>query len=142
MGTSFEVATIRVLLVDDSETFRETTKQLLLTSEDIQVVGEAGDGMTALEEVRRQSPDVVIMDCLMPDMDGAAATRLIRGEFPSVRVVGLSTGDPDLLQSLREAGADLVLEKGAGPLELGDAVRLAANTSEPHRAPERNEEHR
>src|SRR5258708_3258960 len=98
MGANVEVKRIRVLLVDDNQTFRNTTRQLLLTSEDIEVVGEAGGGEESLAKVERLQPDVVLMDCLMPGMDGAEATRQMRQLYPGVKVVALSMGaDPENL---------------------------------------------
>lgn len=122
---------IRVLLVDDNPNFRKTTR-VILTSEDIEVVGEAGDGEKALEEVRRLTPNVVVMDCRMPRMDGAEATRQILRTYPETRVVALSIGDDrELLRRMQRAGARPVVLKGAGPDELGQAIRLAFQTSPP-----------
>ncbi|MEA2647510.1 MAG: two-component system, NarL family, invasion response regulator UvrY [Chloroflexota bacterium] len=120
---------IRVLLVDDNPKFRQSTR-VILTSEDIEVVGEADNGEKALEEVRRLTPNVVVMDCRMPRMDGAEATRQILRTHPETRVVALSIGDDsELLRRMERAGARPVVLKGAGPEELGQAIRLAFETS-------------
>jgi len=130
MGANVKVARTRVLLVDDNATFRNTTRVLLLTSEDIEVVGEAGDGERSLEEVERLQPDVVLMDCQMPGMDGAEATRLLRQRFPGVRVVALSLGaEPDCFERMLDAGVDEILVKGSGPDEIGQAIRRATEKS-------------
>jgi DNA-binding NarL/FixJ family response regulator len=118
---------IRVLLVDDNPHILSTTRLILLTNEDIEVVGEADDGEKSLEEVQRLRPDVVVMDGRMPRMDGDEATRLILRSFPETRVVALSIGDDrDLISRMEKAGARNTVLKGAGPEELGRAIRTAA----------------
>jgi DNA-binding NarL/FixJ family response regulator len=117
---------IRVLLVDDDPKVIAITRLILLTSEDIEVVGHAGDGDESLEAVQRLRPDVVLMDGRMPRMDGAEATRLILRRFPGTRVVALSIGDDsELIRRMQRAGARKTLLKGAGPEELGRAIRTA-----------------
>jgi DNA-binding NarL/FixJ family response regulator len=118
---------IRVLLVDDNPNVLSTTRLILLTNEEIEVVGEADDGERSLEEVQRLRPDVVVMDGRMPGMDGDEATRLILRSFPETRVVALSIGDDrDLISRMEKAGARNTVLKGAGPEELGRAIRTAA----------------
>ena len=118
---------IRVLLVDDNPHVLSTTRLILLTNEDIEVVGEADDGEKSLEEVQRLRPDVVVMDGRMPKMDGDEATRRILRSFPETRVVALSIGDDrDLIDRMEQAGARNTVLKGAGPEELGHAIRTAA----------------
>jgi DNA-binding NarL/FixJ family response regulator len=118
---------IRVLLVDDNPNILSTTRLILLTNEDIEVVGEADDGEKSLEEVQRLRPDVVVMDGRMPRMDGDEATRLILRSFPETRVVALSIGDDrDLICRMEKAGVRNTVLKGAGPEELGRAIRTAA----------------
>ncbi len=118
---------IRVLLVDDNPNILSTTRLILLTNEDIEVVGEADDGEKSLEEVQRLRPDVVVMDGRMPRMDGDEATRLILRSFPETRVVALSIGDDrDLISRMEKAGVRNTVLKGAGPEELGRAIRTAA----------------
>jgi DNA-binding NarL/FixJ family response regulator len=117
---------IRVLLVDDNPNFLAITRLVLLTTEDIEVVGDADDGEKSLEQVEKLRPDVVVMDCRMPRMDGAEATRQILSTHPETRVVALSIGDDsDLLRRMERAGAHPVVLKGAGPDELGRAIRSA-----------------
>jgi DNA-binding NarL/FixJ family response regulator len=113
-----------VVLVDDNAGFRRTVRTLLLTTEDIEVVGEAGDGETSIEEVGRLNPDVVLMDCSMPGMDGPETTRRLNERFPQTKVIALSVGDdPDSLSRMRKAGAKSVVIKGAGPEEISRAIR-------------------
>jgi DNA-binding NarL/FixJ family response regulator len=117
---------IRVLLVDDNPNVIAATRLILLTNEDIEVVGDAGDGEKSLEAVQRLRPDVVVMDGRMPKMDGAEATRRILRSFPETRVVALSVGDDsELIGRMERAGARHTVLKGAGPEELGRAIRTA-----------------
>jgi DNA-binding NarL/FixJ family response regulator len=118
---------IRVLLVDDNPNVIAATRLILLTNEDIEVVGDAGDGEKSLEAVHRLRPDVVVMDARMPRMDGAEATRRILLKFPETRVVALSIGDDnELIDRMERAGARHIVLKGAGPEELGRAIRTAS----------------
>ncbi len=97
---------IKVLLVDDHAILREGVHALLAREPDITVVGEAGDGREALELVPRLSPHVVIMDIVMPRMNGLEATRLIREQYPHVRVLILSMyDDHEYVVQIIQAGA-------------------------------------
>ncbi|MHB8507283.1 MAG: response regulator [Candidatus Dormibacteria bacterium] len=131
MRATGKAAPIRVLLVDDNARFRSVTRTILLTSEDIEVVGEAGDGKQSIDLVRKLNPDVVLMDCEMPVMGGPEATRLIKAMAPRTRVVVLTvTSDELALREVREAGADQLLEKGVGPEEIDRAIRSATEKKE------------
>jgi DNA-binding NarL/FixJ family response regulator len=126
MRAELDRARIKVLLVDDNARFRQAVRTVL-TTEDIDVVGEAGDGEEALEKVRGLCPEVVLMDLAMPGMDGVEATRRIQTDSPHTRVVGLSLGeDLDGLSRLAAAGAVEILVKGAGPEEISRAIHSAA----------------
>ncbi len=115
---------IRVLVVDDHLVVRQGFVQLLTEEPDIEVVGEAADGQTAVVLTRRLSPDAVIMDVEMPGMNGIEATRLIHGEFPAVRVIGLSMfGEAVQAAAMREAGAVNYLTKSAPSDALVAAIR-------------------
>jgi DNA-binding NarL/FixJ family response regulator len=128
---------IRVLLVDDNPNVIATTRLILLTSQDIEVVGDAGDGEKSLEAVQRLRPDVVVMDGRMPRMDGAEATRRILRKFPETRVVALSIGDDnELIRRMERAGARQTVLKGAGPEELSRAIRTVVNGFSPERGDE------
>jgi DNA-binding NarL/FixJ family response regulator len=81
---------VKILLVDDHQVLREGLRSLVEQQPDMQVVGEAADGMIALRLVREQKPDVVIMDVNMPGMDGIDVTRLIGREYPDIKVIALS----------------------------------------------------
>ena len=116
---------IRVLLVDDQPLIRVGFATILGSAEDIEVVGEAGDGAAALPLVRQLTPDVVCMDVQMPGMDGIEATRSIIASGSEAAVLILTTFDrDDFLFDTLDAGASGFLLKSAGPEELIDAVRV------------------
>lgn len=118
---------VRVLLVDDHKMMREGLCALLAGETDIDVVGEAADGRTALDLVRTLHPDVVVMDVGMPELNGVDATRRIRTEFERVKVVALSThADKRYVQHMLEAGACGYVLKIAAHDELLRAVRAAS----------------
>jgi len=118
----------KVLLVDDQALVRMGFRLLLESAPDIDVVGEAADGGTAVDQVRALRPDVVVMDVRMPGVNGIDATRDIVAEHPDVRVLVLTTFDLDeyAFAALR-AGASGFLLKDAGPAELVSAVRTVAS---------------
>jgi DNA-binding NarL/FixJ family response regulator len=115
---------IRVLLADDQELVRSGFRVLLDAEPDLDVVGEAADGVQAVAEARRLRPDVVLMDIRMPRLDGIAATRSITGALPGTRVLILTTYDLDeyVFDALR-AGACGFLLKDVRAAQLADAVR-------------------
>jgi DNA-binding NarL/FixJ family response regulator len=118
---------IKVLLVDDQPLFREGLRTLLSVHADFEVVGEAGNGEEAIRLVRSLHPSVVLMDLQMPFLDGVAATRRLRQDYPDCRVIVLTTFDDDELvfDGLR-AGAVGYLLKDAPSEKLAEAIRVAA----------------
>jgi DNA-binding NarL/FixJ family response regulator len=106
------VIPVRVLLVDDQALFREGLRTLLSTRADIDVVGEAADGIQALAAAEATRPAVVLMDLRMPDMDGIQATARFRDRFPEVRVLVLSTFDDEgnVMGALRAGAAGYLLK--------------------------------
>ncbi|MFW2512733.1 response regulator [Demequina sp. SO4-13] len=118
---------LRILLVDDQALVRMGFALVLGGEDDLDVVGEAGDGATAVGQARALRPDVVLMDVRMPAMDGIEATRQIVAESPSTRVIVLTTFDLDeyAFGALR-AGASGFLLKDARPEELVEAIRSVA----------------
>lgn len=118
---------IRVLLVDDHVVVRRGLRLVFDLEDDLEVVGEAGDGREALVQVATLRPDVVVMDLLMPVMNGVEATRAIRAEHPDVEIVALTSVLEDrLVVDVIEAGAAGYLLKETRPDELFEAVRAAA----------------
>ena len=121
--------TIRVLLADDQTLVRSGFRLLLERTDDIEVTGEASTGVEALERVRAERPDVVLMDIRMPILDGLEATRRIAAdrELSEVRVIILTTFDLDeyVFEALH-AGASGFLLKDVEPDELRNAVRVVA----------------
>jgi DNA-binding NarL/FixJ family response regulator len=116
-----------VLIADDQEMIRHGFRLLLAREEDIEVVGEAADGLAAVDAARRLSPDVVLMDIRMPAVDGIEATRRILAAGGSTRVVILTTFDEDdLIFGALEAGASGFLLKDAPADEMIAGIRAAA----------------
>jgi DNA-binding NarL/FixJ family response regulator len=122
---------VRVLLVDDDDLMRAGLKAVLSTDESIEVVGEAGDGRAAINEARVRTPDVVLMDVRMPDLDGIAATREVLAVSPEVRVAILTTFEQDdYIFGALSAGASGFLLKRTKPEDLIAAIHtLAAGDS-------------
>jgi two-component system, NarL family, response regulator LiaR len=111
------------MIVDDHGMVREGIKAYLSSCSEIEVVGEAGNGQEAVEESRRVSPDVVLMDLVMPVMDGAAATARIKEESPGTQVIALTSfAADDLVQRALDAGAISYLLKDTRPEALQPAV--------------------
>ena len=121
---------VRVLIVDDQALVRTGFRMILEAEEDIEVVGEAGDGVEAIAEARRLEPDVVLMDVRMPELDGIEATRrlLANGGGGDTKVVMLTTFDMDeyVFDALR-AGASGFLLKDVPPERLVDGIRAVGN---------------
>ena len=119
--------TIRVLIADDHTVVRQGLRMFLELDPELEIVGEAKNGVEALELTREHSPDVVLMDLLMPEMDGVAATRAIRDEMPETEVVALTSvlEDRAILDAIR-VGAISYLLKDTESDKLCEAIRAAA----------------
>ncbi|HET9496134.1 MAG TPA: response regulator transcription factor [Chloroflexia bacterium] len=118
---------IRIVLVDDHGVVRQGLKAFLATEEDIEVVGEASNGREAVEIVGRLEPDVVLMDLVMPELDGIGATTAIKQQWPQVDVIAMTSfiEDEKVFGAMR-AGAGGYVLKDADPDDVVKAIRSAA----------------
>jgi len=117
---------IRVMLVDDHAVVRSGLGAFLLVYDDLELVAEAGGGEEAVRLCEQLQPDVVLMDLVMPGMDGATATGIIRERWPHIQVVALTSfKEKDLVQGVLEAGAIGYMLKNVSADELADAIRAA-----------------
>ena len=115
---------ISVVLVDDHQMFRKGLRLLIESKPDISVVGEAGDGKEAIEEVRRLSPDVVVMDISMPNINGIEATQQILSNSPNTKVVALSIhAGKRFVKDMLRAGAVGYILKDSAPEDLVNGIR-------------------
>ncbi|MDH3675567.1 MAG: response regulator transcription factor [Anaerolineae bacterium] len=117
---------IKVLLVDDHAVVRSGLSTFLLAYDDLEMAGEASNGVEAVRVCQQVRPDVVLMDLVMPQMDGATATRLIRDKQPEVQVIALTSfKEDDLVRDALDAGAIGYLLKNVSADELVSAIRAA-----------------
>jgi len=131
-----EARPIRVLMVDDQAVVRSGLSAFLMVYDDLELVGEASGGEEAVRLCGELEPDVVLMDLMMPGMDGAAATRLIRQRCPDTQVIALTSfKEKELVQGALEAGAIGYLLKDVSADRLADAIRTA-QAGKPTLAPE------
>jgi DNA-binding NarL/FixJ family response regulator len=115
---------IKVLLVDDHAIMRDGIRALLGLHDDIEIIGEASEGQEAIEKTRDLSPDVIVMDVAMPGMDGLEATRRIKKQLPTVKVIVLTQYDnKEYILSAIKAGAAGYVPKRALGSELVSAIR-------------------
>jgi serine phosphatase RsbU (regulator of sigma subunit)/DNA-binding NarL/FixJ family response regulator len=127
---------IRVMIVDDHSMVRRGLATILRVKSALKLVGEASNGQEALQVCENAQPDVILMDLVMPEMDGAAATRAIRARWPQIQVIALTSfKEKELVQGALEAGAIGYLLKNISADELVDAIR-AAYAGRPTLAPE------
>ncbi|HEX6125781.1 MAG TPA: response regulator transcription factor [Pyrinomonadaceae bacterium] len=114
----------RVLLAEDHNTVREGIKMLVNAQPDMQVVGEAADGQTAIAKTRELLPDLLVMDISMPELNGLKATEKLRMEFPNMKILTLTRHTDDgYLQQLIRAGVNGYVLKQSAPTELITAIR-------------------
>ena len=118
--------TIRIVIADDHTMIHSGLRLFLMAFEDLKMVGEAANGEEAVQLCVREKPDVVLMDLIMPVMDGIRATREIRSRLPKTQVVGLTSfSEAELIQEMLDAGAISFLMKNVSAAELADAIRAA-----------------
>lgn len=117
---------VRILLVDDHDLFREGLAGIISTQPDLQVIGEAGDGLEAIVKARELKPDLIMMDIQMPGCDGLEATQKIKRELPDIVIVMLTVRDEEekLFEAIR-CGAQGYLLKNIRSHDLLDGVRGA-----------------
>jgi CheY-like chemotaxis protein len=121
---------IRVLLVDDHQVMRAGLSRLLQTQRNVLVIGEASDGIDAVEQTRRLKPDVILMDIAMHKLDGIEATKRIKREMPNVRIVGLSMyQDKQIAQKMIDAGAEAYISKASSAADELVLAILGADAS-------------
>lgn len=131
-----DVNRIRVMIVDDHAVVRSGLAAFLLAYDDLELVGEAASGAEAVRVCAKVAPDVVLMDVVMPEMDGATTTRAIRQACSQVQVIALTSfKEQDLVQAALQAGAIGYLLKNVSGDELASAIR-AAKAGRPTLAPE------
>ena len=119
--------TIHVMLVDDHNVVRSGLATFLRAYEDLDLVAEAKNGLEALNLCHKKKPDVILMDLMMPEMDGIAATRAILAEYPEIKVIAMTSfEDEELVQGVLAAGAISYLLKNVTADELVAAIRAAS----------------
>ena len=113
---------ISVLIVDDSDAVRDGLRSILRANPDIEVLGEAADGLAAIAMLEELQPDIILMDAQMPQMDGIEATRRIKAQWPNIKILFL-TVHTEFIEAAVAAGADAYLLKDSGRKELLQAIR-------------------
>jgi len=121
-----EASRIRVILVDDHAMLRKGLRFFLAGFDDLELVGEAASGKEAIRLCAELQPDVVLMDMVMPDIDGAAATEVIRQQSPGIQIIALTSfQEDDLIERALQAGAISYLLKNVSAQALAEAIRQA-----------------
>lgn len=120
------MTTIRILLVDDHTVVRSGLSKFLMVNKDMLLVAEASDGAEAMQMADLHKPDVILMDLMMPGMDGITATRQIHQKYPQMRIIALTSfSEQNLVQGALQAGAIGYLQKNVTAMELANAIRSA-----------------
>lgn len=117
---------IKVLLVDDHAVVRSGLSKFLMVNKDFKLVGEASDGDEAVQLTALHKPDVILMDLMMPGVDGIAATRHIHNKYPEVKIIALTSfSEQNMVEGALQAGAAGYLQKNVTAVELANAIRSA-----------------
>jgi len=120
--------TIRVMLVDDHNVVRSGLATFLKAYDELELVGEARNGLEAVDLCRQKKPDVILMDLMMPEMDGIAATRAILAETPDIKIIAMTSFEEEqLVKDVLSAGAISYLLKNVTSDELAKAIRDAVS---------------
>ena len=120
--------TIQVMLVDDHNVVRSGLTTFLRAYDDLELVGEARNGLEALNLCHRKKPDVILMDLMMPEMDGIAATRAILADYPEIKIIAMTSfEEEELVHGVLAAGAISYLLKNVSSDELAKAIRDAVS---------------
>ena len=120
--------TIRVMLVDDHNVVRSGLATFLKAYDELELVGEARNGLEAVDLCRQKKPDVILMDLMMPEMDGIAATRAILAETPDIKIIAMTSFEEEqLVKGVLSAGAISYLLKNVTSDELAKAIRDAVS---------------
>jgi NarL family two-component system response regulator LiaR len=121
-----EAKAIRVMVVDDHDMLREGLAAFLRTFSDLELVGQASSAQEAIDLCGQVAPDVVLMDLVMPEMDGISATRTIHQRHPGIRIIALTSfGEEEMVRAELQAGAIGYLLKNVTAAELAQAIRAA-----------------
>ena len=116
---------IKVLIADDQELIRQSLSIILGLKEEISVVGGVGDGTEVLEFIAKEKPDIILMDIRMPTMDGVECTKIVKGKYPEIKIIVLTTFDDDkYVFSALKYGASGYLLKGISVDELEKAIHV------------------
>ncbi len=119
---------IQVMLVDDHNVVRSGLATFLRAYDDLELVGEAKNGLEALNLCRKKKPDVILMDLMMPEMDGIAATRAILADYPEIKIIAMTSfEEEELVQGVLSAGAMGYLLKNVTADDLAKAIRDAVS---------------
>lgn len=119
---------LRILLVDDHQIFREALRSLLERTPNLEVVGEAGDGPSALKLAEEMSPDIVCLDIGMPGINGVETARAFSHRFPAIKIIALSTySDRVYVMDMLKAGVSAYVTKAEGGKELLRAIEAVTN---------------
>jgi NarL family two-component system response regulator LiaR len=120
------VTAIRILLADDHAVVRSGLSKFLLVNKDMELVAEASDGAEAIQLAGLRKPDVILMDLMMPGLDGISATREIHQKYPQIKVIALTSfSEQNMVQGALQAGAVGYLQKNVTAAELANAIRSA-----------------
>jgi two-component system, NarL family, response regulator LiaR len=120
--------TIQVMLVDDHNVVRSGLATFLRAYDDLELVGEAKNGLEALNLCRKKKPDVILMDLMMPEMDGITATRAILADYPDIKIIAMTSfEEEELVQGVLSAGAMGYLLKNVTADDLAKAIRDAVS---------------